>query len=189
MDEPVLLDPKLLIYSLINYKLVAAGHRIGAIVKFIPDEAVLYSILDMGQRQNFLILNKDAPQELKDLMTSLPELWKSQDKGPYHLAIGRLLGYTEPANITLGPGEKKSIGIAVKGTFKGQPVRLQIAPQLVSEANFQQGMDTLNRLKPHIESVKIPGYDTQTVIVYDDISKYYSLGGRRRKTRRNRKPM
>lgn len=172
--------------SLMNYKLVAAGHRIGAIIGFVPDEDVLYSSVDMSGGNAFLILNKDAPQELKTLMSSLPSLWTS-DKESYHIAVGKLIGYTEPTNILIKDTNRRSVGIIAKGIFKGETVRVQIAPQLVSQANFQQAMDTLNRLKPHVESVKIPGFQLESVTVYDDISR---AGGRRtRKTRRNRKPI
>jgi hypothetical protein len=167
-----------------NYRLVAAGYRIGAIIDFVPGEAVLYSSVDMSKGKTFLILNKDAPQELKTLLASLPSLWQNEDKEPYHIAVGRLIGYTEPTNILIKDTNKKSVGIFAKGVFKGEPVRVQIAPQLVSESNFQQAMDTLNRLKPHVESVKIPGFQLESVAVYDGISR---AGGRRtRKTRRNR---
>jgi hypothetical protein len=175
---------KNIVSSLINYRLVAAGYRSGAIIDFVPAEAVLYSALDMSKGKAFLILNRDAPQELKTLMGSLPSLWKSENKEPYHLAIGRLIGYTEPTNILANTSSKKSVGIVVKGVFKGQSLNIQIAPQLVSESNFQQAMDTLNRLKPHVESVKIPGFQVESVSVYDELSR---SGGRR--TRRNRKPI
>jgi hypothetical protein len=48
-----------IVSSLMNYRLVAAGYRIGAIIDFVPGEAVLYSSVDMSKGKTFLILNKD----------------------------------------------------------------------------------------------------------------------------------
>ena len=178
---------KKIVSSLINYELVVAGYRSGAIIDFVPCKSVLYSPTNMSSGRTFLILNKDSSQELKTLMSSLPSLWTS-NKESYHIAIGKLLGYTEPANIAVRDTTKKSVGISVRGVFKGETIRIQIAPQLVSEANFSKAMDTLNQLKSHVESLEIPGFQLQSVTVYDDVSR---AGGRRRtrKTRRNRKPI
>lgn len=168
--------------SLMEYNLVVNGHRTGAIVEFVPDERVLSSILDMSN--NFIILNKNAPTELKDLMESLPKLWK-EDQASYHIALGRIMGYTEPIDINATPtGKRMGVGIMVKGTYKGTKEKFQIAPQWVSEQNLQQAIDTLSKLKPHVEGTRIPGFEIDSVTVYDDHTKAGGMG--RKRTRRRR---
>ena len=168
--------------SLLNNILVSEGHRPGAIVHFVANDNVLYYNLDMGYNQNFLILNKQVSNELKELASTLPTLW-AEDRGKYHTAIGTLIGYINPIDIQAGPEKgSKPFEIKVVGTYKTKQYSFQVAPQWVAPAYFQKATDVLTELKTHVENVKIPGFEIKSVSVG-----HGTFGGRKKKTTRRRR--
>jgi hypothetical protein len=178
------MDYSSLMLTLMNYTLVKNNYRKGALVFFVPDDGVLYYKLDMGNYV-FIVLNKNAPNELKTMAESLSDLWKT-DKSKYHQTVGTLLGYTEPINILDNPlSDPRSVGIRVNGKFRGQPIIFQIAPQFVSKAKVPEALETLEALKTKAETIQIPAFELISMAVYDEPRP--TNGGRKKKTTRRRR--